>query len=80
MQCETASVEEIITEKEGKRSLLSNTHQKRSKLISTLTLSHGTLQLIRELPIEVPLSSSVKRQVFSGQIFVTMGEKNFNLF
>lgn len=75
MQCETASVEEIITEKEGKRFLLSNTHQKRSKLISTLTLSQGTLQLIRELPIEVPLSSSVKRQIFSGQIFVTMGEK-----
>lgn len=77
MQCETASVEEIITEKEGKRFLLSNTHQKRSKLISTLILSQGTLQLIRELPIEVPLSSSVKRQIFSGQIFVTMGEKEF---
>lgn len=77
MQYETASVEEIITEKEGKRLLLSNTHQKRSKLISTLTLSQGTLQLIRELPIEVPLSSSVKRQIFSGQIFVTMGEKKF---
>lgn len=80
MQCETASVEEIITEKEGKRFLLSNTHQKRSKLISTLTLSQGTLQLIRELPIEVPLSSSVKSKSFLGRFLLLWEKKNFNLF